>query len=162
MSKTFTRYWLCQFLGWGVWGMIIMYFNLVVFGDRFKEVGGEKEFIISLLIFLACGILTTHLLRTIIKRTNWLRYSFNRIALLFLFSVGASGILLFYGDNFIEYSTNYSHDKYVRNKKLEKAKKIESQYNLSNSRYYEGIVPAKDSVTTKAISEIKKNCLGTG
>ena len=72
MSKTNMRYWLCQVTGWGVWGLIIMYFNLVVFGDRFQEMGGKQQFIISLAIFLLVGILTTHLLRFIIKKTNWL------------------------------------------------------------------------------------------
>src|SRR5436853_1350121 len=124
MNKHYIRYWVCQFLGWGVWGLIIMYFNLGVFGDRFKEMGGKKEFVISLLMFLACGILVTHLLRTILKRTKWLRYSINNILLLFVLCVGCSGILLFYGGNAIEYSTKYSYDKYILNKKWEKAKKI--------------------------------------
>src|SRR5437879_2491136 len=143
MRKMNLRYWLCQLLGWGVWGLIILYFNLVGFGDRFKEQGGKQEFMISIGIFLLTGILTTHLLRTIIKKTNWLRYSFNNIVLLFVLGVGVSGILLFYGGNAIEYRTKYSYDKYILNKKWEKAKKMEAQYGLTGTPYYANEV--KDS-----------------
>lgn len=122
MSKTNIRYWLCQVTGWGVWGLIILYFNFVVF-DRIKEQGGQQQFIISLLLFLAIGILITHIVRLIIKRTNWLRFSINKIVLMFILAVGASGTGLFYADNFIEYRSGYSYDKFVLNKKLEKAKK---------------------------------------
>lgn len=43
MHKSNVRYWLCQFTGWGVWGLILLYFNFVVFGDRFKEQGGQNN-----------------------------------------------------------------------------------------------------------------------
>jgi hypothetical protein len=76
MTKINIRYWLCQLLGWGVWGMLILYFNLGVFSERFAEQGGKKEFLISLLAFLIIGIITTHILRTVIIQTNWLKYAF--------------------------------------------------------------------------------------
>ena len=94
MSKTNIRYWLCQITGWGVWGLIILYFNFVVF-DRIKEQGGQQEFIVSLLIFLASGILITHIARHIIKRTTWLKFSINKIVFMFILAVGATGTALF-------------------------------------------------------------------
>jgi len=157
MSKTSKRYWLCQITGWGVWGLIIVYFNFVVFGDRLKEQGGQKENLISLVIFLAVGILITHLLRLIIKRTNWLKFSYNKIVLLFIISVGATGTALFYGDNFIEYRSGYSYDKYVINKRLEKAQKMEQQLGLDSIPYYKDLAVSKDSSILKGVSEIKKN-----
>lgn len=102
----------------------------------FKEQGGKKEYLISLAIFLVVGILATHLLRVCNKKTNWLKYSFDRIAILFLLGVGATGIALFYGDNFIEFRSGYSYDKYVFNKRLDKAKKMEEQNGLSSKTYY--------------------------
>lgn len=156
MSKSNIRYWLCQATGWGVWGLIIMYFNLVVFGDRFKDQGGQQEFIISLAIFLFVGILTTHILRLIIKRMNWLKYSINRIVIMFIICVGATGTILFYGDNFIEYRSGFSYDKFVINKKLEKAKKMEAQYGLDSIAYYKNETISNDSSIKKGISEIKK------
>lgn len=157
MSKTNKRYWLCQLTGWGVWGMIIVYFNFVVFGDRLREQGGQKENLVSLVIFLAVGILITHILRLIIKRTNWLKFSYNKIVLLFIISVGATGTVLFYGGNFIEYRSGYSYDKYVINKRLEKAQKMEEQFGLDSIPYYKEVALSKDSSILKGVSEIKKN-----
>ena len=157
MSKTNRRYWLCQITGWGVWGLIIVYFNFVVFGDRLKEQGGQKENLVSLVIFLAAGILATHLLRLVIKRTNWLKFTYNKIVLLFIISVGATGTVLFYGGNFIEYRSGYSYDKYVISKRLEKAQKMESQFGLDSIPYYKEVAISRDSSILKGVSEIKKN-----
>jgi hypothetical protein len=156
MSKTNIRYWLCQLTGWGVWGLIILYFNFVVFGDRLREQGGQKENLISLAIFLAAGIFTTHILRLIIKRTNWLKFSINRIVIMFIISVGATGTVLYYGGNFIEYRSGYSYDKYVINKRLEKAQKMEVQYGLSTLAYYKDKSLFTDSSIKKGVSEIRK------
>ena len=157
MSKTNRRYWLCQITGWGVWGLIIVYFNFVVFGDRLKEQGGQKENLVSLVIFLAAGILATHTLRLVIKRTNWLKFTYNKIVLLFIISVGATGTVLFYGGNFIEYRSGYSYDKYVISKRLEKAQKMESQFGLDSIPYYKEVAISRDSSILKGVSEIKKN-----
>src|SRR5687768_3586916 len=123
MSKRNMRYWLCQVTGWGVWGLILLYFNFVVFGDMFKEQGGEKEYLISLSIMLMSGILSTHLLRLIITRTNWVKFSFDRILLMFIISVGAPGTVLYYGSNYLERLSGYSHDDHVNNRRLGKARK---------------------------------------
>lgn len=150
------RYWLCQLTGWGVWGMILLYFNFVVFGDRFKEQGGQKEYLISLAILLLSGILTTHLLRFIIKKTNWLKFSFNRIFYMFIISVGATGTLLYYGSNYAESRSGYSYDKYYNNQKLEKAVKMEKQFGMDSLAYYKINTFSKDTSVQKGISEIKK------
>ncbi len=150
------RYWLCQITGWGVWGLILLYFNFVVFGDMIKEQGGQKEYLISLSIMLLSGILSTHLLRLIIKKTNWLKFSFDRILLMFILSVGATGTLLYYGSNQLERLSGYSHDDYVNNKRLGKARKMEAQFGLDSIAYYKDTSFTKDSSIKKGISEIKK------
>jgi len=154
MGKINQRYWLCQVLGWGVWGLITMYFNLVVFGDRFKELGGRNEFLISLLISLTLGIVVTHLLKNFIKKKNWLKFSYEKIVLLFIIGVAASGIILFYGDRIIEHSTDYSYDRYLQDKKLEKAKRMEIQYGLA-ANYY--LNEAKDPTISNIANEIKNS-----
>ena len=156
MRKINIRYWLCQITGWGVWGLILLYFNFVVFGDRFKEQGGQKEYLISLSILLVSGILTTHLLRFIIKKTNWLKFSFNRIFFMFIISVGTTGTVLYYGSNYIEARSGYSYDKYYTNQKLEKAGKMEKQFGLDSIAYYKDNTFINDSSIKKGISEIKK------
>lgn len=156
MQKTNIRYWLCQFTGWGVWGLILLYFNFVVFGDRFKEQGGQKEYLISLAILLVSGIFATHLLRTIIKKTNWLKFSFNRIFFMFIVSVGATGTVLYYGSDYIESRSGYSYDEYHNNQKLEKAIKMERQFGLDSLAYYKVNTFSKDTSVQKGISEIRK------
>ncbi len=156
MGKINVRYWLCQITGWGVWGLILLYFNFVVFGDRFKEQGGQKEYLVSLVILLVSGILTTHLLRFIIKKTSWLKFSFNRILFMFIVSVGATGIALYYGSDYIESRSGYSYDKYYMNQKLEKAIKMENQFGLDSIAYYKVNTFNKDTSIKKGISEIRK------
>ncbi len=156
MSKVNVRYWLCQILGWGIFGFIHVYFNLVVFREQFAQHGGENEYLISLGIFLVSGILATHLLRTIAKKTHWLKYSFNRFFLLFVLGITGTALLLFYGDDKIERSTPYSFEAYIQNFKLERAKKAEAEKGLDKIAYY-STTPVKDSVSLKTISDIKKN-----
>lgn len=155
MKNLNVRYWLCQILGWGIWGLIITYFNLVIFGDRFAESGGKKEFVISLVIFLLSGFLATHLLRTIIKKTNWLKYSFNNVVVFFIVGVTTTALLLYYGGNAIEHNTKYSYDNFIKNQRLTKAKKIESDANLDKIQYFIPSSPIKDSVSLKTITQIK-------
>ena len=156
MSKNNIRYWLSQLTGWGVWGLILLYFNFVVFGDRFKEQGGQQEYLVSLAILLVSGILTTHLLRFIIKKTNWLKFSFNRILIMFIIAVGATGTVLYYGSNYIESRSGYSYDKYFENQKLEKAIKMEKQFGLDSIAYFKDNAYNKDTSVKKGISEIRK------
>ena len=156
MHKTNIRYWLCQITGWGVWGLILLYFNFVVFGDRFKEQGGQKEFLVSLGILLVTGILCTHLLRLIIKKANWLKFSFNSIFFMFIISVGATGTLLYYGSDYIEAHSGYSYEAYHNNQKLEKAVKMEKQFGLDSLAYYKVNTFSKDTSVQKGISEIRK------
>lgn len=157
MSTLNLRYWLCQICGWGLFGLIILYFNLIVFADRWIEQGGKKEFLISLGIFLICGVLVTHLLRSAIKPLNWLKFSFNKIVFIFIASVLLVSVLLFYGSNAIEHTTNYSYDNYIKLKRLDKAKKIEADAGLDKLDYFAVTPSQQDSGIKKQISEIKKN-----
>lgn len=156
MTKTNKRYWLFQLTGWGVWGLILVYFNLIVFGDRFKEQGGQKQYLISLSILLISGILVTHLLRFIIKKTSWFKFSFNRIVFLFIISVGTTGTVLYYTSDYIESHSGFSYDQYIANQRLEKAKKMELQFGLNSNAYYKENNFIKDSSIKKGVSEIKK------
>jgi two-component system, LytTR family, sensor kinase len=156
MSKRNIRYWLCQLTGWGVWGLILLYFNFVVFGDMFKEQGGQKEYLISLSIMLMSGVLSTHLLRFIIKKTNWLKFSFDKILVMFIIAVGATGTLLYYGSNYLERISGYSYDDHVNNKRLGKARKMEAQFGLDSIPYYKDTSYTKDSSVRKGVFEIKK------
>lgn len=156
MGKVNIRYWLCQIIGWGVYGLTLIYFTLVVFREQFTQHGGENEYLISLGIFLVVGIFSTHLLRTIVKKTHWLKFSFNKFLVLFIIGIVGTALLQSYGGNAIEHNTPYSFDNYIKKFKLTKAQKAESDAGLNKIRYYSN-APVKDSVSLKTISDIKKS-----
>jgi two-component system, LytTR family, sensor kinase len=156
MGKINIRYWLCQILGWGIFGLIHVYINLVMLNDRFSQHGGENEYLVSLGIYLFTGILATHILRTATKQMHWLRFSFNRIFFLFTIGVGATALILQYGGDFLEKSSPYSFDKHIQNYKLEKAKQAESKAGLDKVAYY-STSPLKDSLSLRTVSDIKKS-----
>ena len=155
MGKTNIRYWLCQVVGWGVFGLIHIYFNLVVFAEQFAQHGGQNEYLVSLAIFLITGVICTHILRTVIKKTNWLKFSFNKIWFIFIIGIVTTAVLQFYVDDMIEKATPYSFEKYIQNYKLDKAKKTEASVGLDKVAYYSS-TPLKDSLGLRTISEIKK------
>ncbi|NOT91437.1 sensor histidine kinase [Ferruginibacter sp.] len=157
MGKTNIRYWLCQIIGWGVFGLIHVYINLVVYGENFAQHGGENEYLVSLAVFLISGIICTHLLRTVIKKTNWLKFSLNKVWVVFIAGIVATSLLQFYGGDAIEKATPYSFEKYIQNYKLEKAKKSEASAGLDKVPYYNNTTPLRDSINPKAISDIKKS-----
>ena len=157
MIKGGIRYWLCQVLGWGILGLIGIYFNFFVFGEQFAQNGGKKEYLVSLGIYLLIGILTTHLLRVALKQTNWIKFSFNKIALLFVLGVGSTGIVMYYASNAIEHNTAYSHDHYVFNRKLERAKKAEADAGLDKVSYYKVSSDPHAIPNAKVIDEIRKS-----
>ncbi|MFN8252236.1 MAG: histidine kinase [Ferruginibacter sp.] len=150
------RYWLCQVLGWGVFGLIHAYINLVMLSERFSQHGGQNEYIFSLTIFLVSGILSTHLLRTVAKRMHWLRFSFSRFFFLFVIGCAATSIIMYYGSDVLEKSTPYSFEQYIQNYKLDKAKDAEAKAGLDKVQYYIN-TPLKDSVAIKTVSDIKKS-----
>lgn len=156
MGKVNIRYWLCQFLGWGIFCLFNVYFNLVVFREQFAQHGGQNEYLFSLAIFFVTGILSTHLLRTIIKKTHWLRFSFNKFLGLFIIGIIGTALILFYAEETIEKSTPYSFENYIRKYKLDKAQKSEADAGLDKVTYYSS-TPFKDSLSLKVLSDIRKN-----
>jgi two-component sensor histidine kinase len=155
MGKVNIRYWLCQILGWGIFGLIMVYFNLVVFREQFSQHGGENEYLVSISIYILAGIISTHILRTIIKKTHWLRFSFNKFLGLFIIGIVGTALLQSYGGNAVEHKTSYSFDYYLQNYKLENAKKAEANAGLDKIAYY-SIPLLKDSLGLKTISDIRK------
>ncbi|MEI7734711.1 MAG: histidine kinase [Ferruginibacter sp.] len=156
MGKVNIRYWLCQFLGWGIFCLFNVYFNLVVFREQFAQHGGENEYLFSMAIFFITGILSTHLLRTIIKKTHWLRFSFNKFLGLFIIGIITTSLLLFYAEDSVEKRVPYSFDNFIRKYKLDKALKSEADAGLDKVSYYSA-TPFRDSLGLKVISDIRKN-----
>ncbi len=150
------RYWLCQILGWGIWGLIIAYFNLIVFAENFAE-GGTKEFCKSLTIFLVHGIIITHILRLLLKKLNWRKLRINLIIVIFVGATSVASVALFYIPNYVESKVPGTIDNYRKDKKLQKAKALEAEYGLATTNYYSQSNILLDTTVKKNILDISKS-----
>ncbi len=152
IKKRQIYYWLCQLLGWGAWCALVFY--LFIQQSEYKK-DGRKEFIYSLLFFMFCSILFTHILRFIIKKTGWLHFSFGKVTLLFILSVSIFSIATHYTNGVLEDVIPGSFSTFVKDKKLKKASSMEIAAGLDSFAYYKDKAFIKDSVQLMAISEIK-------
>jgi two-component sensor histidine kinase len=166
MKSTNWRYWLCQVLGWGVWGAFGMYLTFVVYKESFENMYSTtpeqleiatKKYYYSFFITFICAILITHLLRFGLKKMDWLKYSFNNLLLIFLFSSILVGFFLYYVSNTAEEKLNVSLDKHRKELKLEVAKKIEKDAGLDVTNYYTGNTKDLSAHQQELIGTIKKN-----
>ena len=82
-----SNYWLCQLTGWGVLALSFLFFAFS-FGQ-----GITNEYLLKILIIMAGGILSTHLLRWFIRTNNWLLMPIERIILRLCVAVLMTSIL---------------------------------------------------------------------
>jgi two-component system, LytTR family, sensor kinase len=82
-----SNYWLCQLVGWGVLALAFLFFAMS-FGQ-----GISDEYLLKILIIMAGGILSTHLLRWIIRRKNWLLMPVERIIVRLCIAVVMTSVL---------------------------------------------------------------------
>ena len=137
MVKLNYRYWLCQVLGWGGWSLL----NIIMVYQFASEIflnSAEKKsiFFIDIVIAFAWGIFTTHLLRIVLKRLKWLRFSIDRVVLMFIIGVGSVGSLIHYGAKETAHLSGNSLIDYMNNENLLKAKNIEKEAGLDQTDYF--------------------------
>ena len=138
MKKFNLRYWLCQLLGWGGWILLQIVFAYQFAKEIYLTPDQKKYiFLIDSAIELTWGILATHLLRLILKRLNWMRFSIDKVVLLFIVSVGTVGLLQYYGAKATAHASGYSLIEYMKNEQLQIAKKIEKDAGLEKKEYYQ-------------------------
>jgi signal transduction histidine kinase len=157
MGKMTVRYWLCQLLGWGGWALLNL-FIAYQFASEFYLNPDEKRkvFFIALAIDLIWSVIATHLLRIVLKRINWMRFSLDRVILLFIFSVISAGLIQYYGAKVTSDLSNNSFNEYVTNERLTKAKKLEKDASLSPDYYLSKKLAFGDSSEYVAAAKIKK------
>jgi len=158
MFRTTGRYWLCQLAGWGGWALINLFFAYQFASDYYLNPESKRNlFFIALLIDFVICVGLTHLLRMVLKRIQWMRFSFTRVLNMFLISTVSVGLLAYYGSKFISEVSGWSFDKYNRNERKEKAIEMEKDMQLTNTTYYNYEVNnAVDSTKYMAFSKIKK------
>ena len=158
MQKFNLRYWLCQVLGWGGWITLNIFIAHQFLNEMYLTPESKKIiFYYAMAIDFFSFILATHLLRTVLKRIHWMRFSYAGVAVMFVIGVVSTGFTIYYGSNYVADITNKSFEKYERNERFEKAVKMETELKVDNTRYYatENLY-ANDSLNYKIWNKIKK------
>lgn len=155
MNRSVTRYWTCQLIGWGTWVALQVFAAFVYAGSYYEE---KKEvFFASLFIELVWCLLSTHLLRMMLKRFAWIKLPIRQVVLVFLASVLTTALLINYGSKATAKATGYSFEQYLINENLEKAIRLERDSGIAGTNYYSPILlKAGDSVGYKKALRIKK------
>lgn len=80
-------YWWCQLAGWGIVGFSFLFFAYF-FGQ-----GISREYLYRILIIMAGGLLSTHLLRWYMRKNNWLLMPVEKIVIRLCIAVIITSIL---------------------------------------------------------------------
>ena len=159
MRKTTLRYWLCQVLGWGGWTMLSLFFVYFFASDLYlKPAEKRKVFFAVLLTEFLWGIISTHLLRYVLKKIQWIKFSSNRVIVLFVVGVTLTGLLSYYAAKSTAILTGYSLVQYEKKEDLGRAKTMETSLHVANENYFiRDRNNPKDSVNNAAALNIKKS-----
>jgi len=159
MRKTTLRYWVCQILGWGGWTLLNLFFVYLFANDMYlKPAEKRRIFFAVLIIEFLCNILATHVLRVGLKKIQWLKFSSNRVIVLFIVSVTLTGLLSYYGAKYTAMLTGFSLIQYEKKADLKVAIEREQALNLTGTQYFihDKNNPA-DSVNYLAAQNIKRS-----
>ncbi len=151
---------MCQVLGWGGWTLLNLFYAYYFAQEMYFTPPEKRNIFFALLaVELIWAILSTHLLRMVLKRMNWMRYTIDKVVLMFILSVACVGLIQYYGAKWTENITGNSLTEYVINERLQKAEKMEQEANVASDYYLLKRIPAGDSSEYVVVSKIKK---GTG
>ena len=89
MFKRISKYWWCQLLGWVAYFVVNIFFAYSFSGDV------ETSYMINLLLIMGCGLVATHVSRSILVRVDWFGYSYEAQMLLFVILVVSSGVFIY-------------------------------------------------------------------
>ncbi len=158
MFKTSGRYWFCQFAGWGGWALINLFFAYQFASDIYLQPETKRNlFFFALFLDLFWSILLTHLLRIILKRTPWMKFSFARVASLFLVATISLTFIEYYAFRASSNIADLSFDDYSNNQRKEKAISLEKEMKVAGTDYYLfNTKNAVDSTRLIAFNKIKK------
>ncbi len=137
MRKTTLRYWICQVSGWGGWTMLSIVTVYLFASDMYLKTA-EKKFLFFTTLFIEFFwfIAATHFLRFVLKKINWIRFSLNKVILLFIAGVTCTGLISFYGAKSTALVTGTSLVEYEKRENLKLAIAKEKQLNLAGTQYF--------------------------
>src|SRR5205085_6336174 len=121
MFKTSGRYWFCQFAGWGGWALINLFFAYQFASDIYLHPDTKRNlFFFALFLDLFWSVLLTHLLRMVLKRIHWMKFSFAKVATLFLVATISVTFLEFYAFEASSNMSGLSFEQYINNERKDK------------------------------------------
>src|SRR4051812_39945346 len=98
MFKISPRYWICQVVGWGCWSLLNIFFVYFFAHDTYLQTPEKRTvFFGAMFIEFLWAILATHLLRTALKQTQWIRLASHKIIMVFIAGVGLTVLVDYYG-----------------------------------------------------------------
>ncbi|MEP6676049.1 MAG: histidine kinase [Ferruginibacter sp.] len=153
MFKKSFRYWACQLGGWGGWALLNLFIAYQFASDYYLTPEAKRNlFFTGLVIDFAWCVFATHLLRSILKKGNWMRFTLDKVLVLFIVAVVCSSLVAYYGSKYTAQVSHLSFDEYVRQERKEKAIKMEAELGIVNANYFQG---SRDSSVQKGIDKIK-------
>jgi sensor histidine kinase YesM len=136
MSNT-AKYWLCQLAGWGTWVLLNLY-AFFTFSDKTFLNDKQKVtyVIIETLIYVLCLVCSTHLLRYVLKKINWIQFRPSRVILTFAISVVATVTISYTATKLLQAIPEKNLNKIIKEDRKIKAIELEKELNVDTTKYY--------------------------
>ncbi len=159
MRKTTLRYWLCQVLGWGGWTLLSVVTIYLFAPDTYLKPDEKRViFFITLFYEFFWFVAATHALRFLLKKIGWMRFSSNKVIVLFIAGVVGTGLISYYGSKLTAIVTSTSLVEYEKNQNLNLAIDKEKQLSLAGTKYFLADAnDPKDAESYVAIQSIKRS-----
>ena len=136
MSKS-AKYWICQLIGWGGWLTLQLFIAYQYAPDAYLTPETKRNlFFFALFSDFVWFIIVTHVLRIILKRLKWLRFSPDKIFLMFIAGVLCTAVISFYGSKYTLEIPSTSFEKYEINERKVKAEQLEKEMNVAGTDYF--------------------------
>ena len=137
MQKNTIRYWFCQLFGWGGWTLLNLSFFYFFLQEKYWNSTEKRSLLLSVLfIQFLWYIISTHLLRLVLKKTEWIRFSLKKVIILSIASVFLTGLLSYYGAKTTALVTKTSLAQYEKNAALNDAIAKEKSLEIAGTPYY--------------------------
>ncbi len=152
-----TKYWICQLSGWGALILLTLFVTYSFGPENYLTPNIKRNlFFYALFCAFICLIFSTHLLRLVLKKLNWLSFTSSKILLMFIVGAAITSFVSYYGAELIEKIPGNTFEKYEINERKEKAISMENDMSLTTTDYYlyekNNVL---DSVKYKAFVKIK-------
>ncbi|MDQ6764134.1 MAG: histidine kinase [Bacteroidota bacterium] len=159
MRKTTLRYWICQVLGWGGWTMLSLVTVYLFAADMYLKPEEKREIFLATLFYeFFWFVAATHLLRFVLKKIGWMKFSSNKVIVLFVTGVILTGLISYYGAKVTAIVTKTSLVEYEKKENLKLAIAKEKQLNLVGTKYFlANENDPKDAENYVAAQSIKKS-----